>query len=62
VLIGPGPMQTKTGVIEIVVVMKGEERNDGKKVGVENILCSLHVGHILYQVDNLLDEVSYICY
>jgi len=34
VLIGPGPMQTETGVIEVVVVVKGEEGNDGEKVGV----------------------------
>jgi len=34
VLIGPGPMQTETGMIEVVVVVKGEERNDGEKVGV----------------------------
>ena len=33
-LIGPGPMQTETGMIEVVVVVKGEERNDGEKVGV----------------------------
>ena len=32
-LIGPGPMQTETDVIEVVVV-KGEERNNGEKVGV----------------------------
>ena len=32
-LIGPGPMQTETGVIEVVVVVKGEEGNDGEKVG-----------------------------
>ena len=31
---GPGPMQTEMGVIEVVVVVKGEERNDRKKVGV----------------------------
>jgi len=35
VLIGPGPMQMETGVIEVVVVVKGEEGNDGKKVGVK---------------------------
>jgi len=34
VLIGPGPMQTETGVIEVVVVVKGEEENDGEMVGV----------------------------
>jgi len=34
VLIGPGPMQTEMGVIEVVVVVKGEEGNDGEKVGV----------------------------
>jgi len=34
VLIGPGPMQTETGVIEVVVVVKGEEGNDREKVGV----------------------------
>jgi len=34
VLIGPGPMQTEMGVIEIVVVVKGEEGNDWEKVGV----------------------------
>jgi len=34
VLIGPGPMQMETGVIEVVVVVKGEEGNDGEKVGV----------------------------
>jgi len=34
VLIGPGPMQTETDVIEVVVVVKGEEGNDGVKVGV----------------------------
>ena len=33
-LIGPGPMQTETGVIEVVVVVKGEEGNDREKVGV----------------------------
>jgi len=33
VLIGPGPMQTEMGVIEVVVVVKGEEGNDGEKVG-----------------------------
>ena len=32
-LIGPGPMQMETGVIEVVVVVKGEEGNDGEKVG-----------------------------
>jgi len=34
VLIGPGPMQTEMGVIEVVVVVKGEEGNDREKVGV----------------------------
>jgi len=34
VLIGLGPMQTEMGVIEVVVVVKGEEENDGEKVGV----------------------------
>jgi len=34
VLIGLGPMQTEMGVIEIVVVVKGEEGKDGEKVGV----------------------------
>jgi len=34
VLIGPGPMQTETGIIEVVVVVKGKEGNDGEKVGV----------------------------
>ena len=33
-LIGPGPMQIETGVIEVVVVVKEEEGNDGEKVGV----------------------------
>ena len=34
-LIGPGPMQMETGVIEVVVVVvKGEEGNDREKVGV----------------------------
>ena len=33
-LIGPGPMQMEMGVIEVVVVVKGEERNDREKVGV----------------------------
>ena len=33
-LIGPGPMQTEMGVIEVVVVVKEEEGNDGEKVGV----------------------------
>ena len=33
-LIGPGPMQTEMGVIEVVVVVKGEEGIDGEKVGV----------------------------
>jgi len=33
-LIGPGPMQTETGAIEVVVVVKGEEGNDGEKVRV----------------------------
>ena len=28
-LIGPGPMQTERGVIEVVVVVKEEEGNDG---------------------------------
>ena len=32
-LIGPGPMQIETGVIEVVVV-KGEEENNREKVGV----------------------------
>jgi len=35
VLIGPGPMQMETGVIEVVVVVKGEEGNDGEKLGVK---------------------------
>jgi len=34
VLIGPGPMQMEMGVIEVVVVVKGKEKNDGVKVGV----------------------------
>jgi len=34
VLHGPGPMQTEMGVIEVVVVVKREERNDREKVGV----------------------------
>jgi len=34
VLHGPGPMQTEMGVIEVVVVVKGEEGNDREKVGV----------------------------
>jgi len=34
VLHGPGPIQTEMDVIEVVVVVKGEERNDGEKVGV----------------------------
>jgi len=34
VLIGSGPMQTEMGVIEVVVVVKGEEGNDREKVGV----------------------------
>jgi len=34
VLIGSGPMQMETGAIEVVVVVKGEEGNDGEKVGV----------------------------
>jgi len=64
VLIGPGPMQTEMGVIEVVVVVKREEGNDGEKVGVRvgEHLCSLHVGHVLCQVDDLLGEVSYICH
>jgi len=33
-LIGPGPMQMETGVIEIVVVVKREEGNNREKVGV----------------------------
>jgi len=33
VLIGSGPMQMEMGVIEVVVVVKGEEGNDGEKVG-----------------------------
>ena len=33
-LIGPGPMQMEMDVIEVVVVVKGEEGNDGEKVGV----------------------------
>jgi len=35
VLIGPGPMQMETSVIEVVVVVKREEGNDGEKVGVK---------------------------
>jgi len=34
VLRGPGPIQTEMGVIEVVVVVKRKERNDGEKVGV----------------------------
>ena len=33
-LIGPGPMQTEMGVIEVVVVVKVGEGNDREKVGV----------------------------
>jgi len=33
-LISPGPMQMETGVIEVVVMVKGKEGNDGEKVGV----------------------------
>ena len=33
-LIGPGPIQMETDVIEIVVVVKKEEGNDGEKIGV----------------------------
>ena len=34
-LCSPGPKQIETGVIEVVVVVKGEEGNDGEKVGVK---------------------------
>ena len=30
---GPEPTQMEMGVIEVVVVVKKEERNDGEKVG-----------------------------
>jgi len=33
-LIDPGPMQMEMGAIEVVIVVKEEEGNDGEKVGV----------------------------
>jgi len=47
VLIGPGPMQMEMGVIEVVVVVKREEGNDGEKVGVRVLHKQLNPGYTL---------------
>ena len=63
---GPGPVQVEmvVVVVDIGVKVGGKiaERGLRDRCGRWEVLVGLHESHILCQVDDLLSEISYVCY